>query len=108
MVTIEGQKLIIDLSEVEAKIVEKTLPLLSPLLEMLVKFQVRCIFRIALMGKEKWREFRQLVEQEENPEILSQLLHEAIGGPEAIRAMAENLAEGQKFPSLDEIDQMFD
>lgn len=108
MAKLEGQKLVFDLSEAEAKIAEKTLPLLSAMLDMLVKFEVRLVFHMALMGKEKWRELWQRIEQGEDPEIISQEFFEAIGGPESLRAMAENLAKDFEFPGLDEIEQMFD
>jgi len=104
MAKVEGQRLIIDLSEAEAKIAEKTLPVLSPMLELSLKVWIRLLLQIAAMGKEKWQEFRRRSEEGEDPGILTQ---EVIGGPEAYSAIAENLTKEVKFPTPEEIDRIF-
>jgi len=105
MATVKNQQLIFDLNVVEAKIAEKTLPAISPILEMIVKFYLRYLLQMALMGGEKWRELYRRLEQGEDLETLSQ---EAMGGPEAFRGVCESLTKDLKFPSPEEIEQMFD
>lgn len=65
-ISIEGTILKIELGELEARVISRSLPLFAPLVSMYIFMMCRLILGIASLGKEKAKELRQRLEQGED------------------------------------------
>lgn len=102
MAKLEGQRLVVELSEVEAKIAARTLPLLSPVVDFYTRIWIRTLFHMALLGKDKWREIKQRADQGEDSEVLAREFVQSIGS-EGFMSLGD-----VQLPNDEEIDRIFD
>lgn len=97
-VSIEGNKLIITLGELEARVATRALPLMKPLLSQLIYGWSRLIMHMSTLSVE---ERKKLEEKLERGEPISQLLSDM--GISLETLMDETI----EYPSNEELDRAF-
>jgi len=99
MIRIEGNQIIMELSEGEAKIAARLMPLLAPMLDFSLKIFTKILFEMVLLGKGKLDVFKRMEAGEDD--VLREVL---FSDPESFKAFAEKLTED--FPGPEEINKM--
>ena len=106
MTRIEGNQIIMELSEGEAKIAARLMPLLAPMLDFFLKIFTKILFEMALMGKDKLDDLfkrmeagedgvlrKELFPDQESFEAFGKQLTEDLPGPEEINKVLRFLDE---------------
>ena len=100
MIRIEGNQIIMELSEGEAKIAARLMPLLAPMLDFSLKIFTKILFEMVLLGKDKLDDLVKRMEAGEDDVLREALFPD----PESFKAFAEKLTED--FPGPEEINKM--
>jgi hypothetical protein len=69
-VKLDGQNLIIDLSDFETRVAKKGMPLLAPFIEFQIKIMCRVVFHLLQIDRQTFREVRQRIKAGEDPEVV--------------------------------------
>lgn len=99
MVKVEGNQIIVELSEAEAKAATRVLPILGPMLAAFAKMYIRVLLEMALLGKDELMELLDKIEAGEEG-----VLQKVLPNVGALRTLLEK--EFKDFPEREEIEKL--
>lgn len=101
MVRIEDNQIIMELSEGEAKLATRLMPLLGPILELYFRINMKVIFDMALLDKDKREEVFRRIESGERGVLAKVNLANQEG---FARSLADKILKD--FPGPEEIEKL--
>jgi len=103
-VNLEGQKLVLYLDEFEARIAQKTMPIVAPMFSFTAKIFLRFIFLFLQTDRQRFKEIRQRLEAGEDlNQVMGPLMSEL---SEIVSSNPDYLNTLDDGPSLDAIEQL--